>query len=520
MDNDLIQISISKVIPAQRWRVLRLISKIQSFPEYIPFIKEATVIEKSHGWMKTKWKVMLDEIPIRWTEEESLSGNTISFRSIEGDFEEFRGQWEFNDSPGGTLVNLNVCLKVGIPAINEFADAYIKNLIARNFQAILDYLERRLISIRYASFKKGDTEKVSGFGIVGHLYNFNHLERSLKTLNPEFKMPSREFIGQLFNLTPSFKLYDILNFKSKKGIQTNGSFIVATFIPDMMEKDIWGIFSKVVKACKIAEKSGVGIVTLGGFTSIVAERVGEEISKQVDVPVTTGNTFTSVMAVEGVRKAVRVLGLDLYALKVAVVGGTGDIGSACARALAPRVKKLTITGRSKSHLQLISKELSKMHRAAIEATTDNHAAVIDADIVISAASATSSILKVDWFKPGAIVCDVGYPKNLSYAPSKRRDILVFSGGLAKAPTPVNFPIDIGLPSPDTLYGCFSESIILSLEKRYENYSFGRGNITTEKMQEIKSLGKKHGFEVADFYWGNNLVSADMIDAIKGAIHER
>ena len=152
-------------------------------------------------------------------------------------------------------------------------------------------------------------------------------------------------------------------------------------------------------------------------------------------------------------------------------------------------------------------------------STDNQKAVQDADLIIAAASATCPILQPEWFKTGAIICDVGYPKNISYAPVTRGDIMVFSGGLAKSPTPIAFPIDLGLPTPEVIYGCFAEGIILDLEKRFENYSFGRGNITAEKVEEIKTLGKKHGFEVADFYWGHQLIDEPMIQKIKQAIHE-
>ncbi|MDP2943754.1 MAG: SRPBCC family protein [Candidatus Omnitrophota bacterium] len=518
-DKDLIEIRISRVIPAKKWKVVRLLTKVWEFPLYMPNVKEASVIQKSGHQMKTKWRVQVDNVPISWVEEDMLllDENTISFRANEGDLEEFRGAWIFKDHPEGTEVTLQAYLKVGIPAIKDFTDPYIKKLLTRNFEAILEALERRLISIRYAGYKKGDTRNLSGFGIIGHLYNFNHLETCLKMLNPNFKMPSREFLGQLFNLTPSFKLYDIINFKSKTGSITNGCFIVATFIPDMIEKDMWTIFSKVVRACKIAEKHGVGIVTLGGFTSIVAERIGHEITKEVDVAVTTGNTFTAAMAIDGVVKAAGLLGVDLAYAKAAIIGGTGDIGSACARVLADKVKQLTITGRTKTNLQRLSKELSKKRKAKIIATTNNEAAVRDADIVIAAAAATSAILSVDWFKSGAIICDVGYPKNISYAPVARQDIFIFSGGLAKSPTPISFPIDVGLPAADTIYGCFSEAIILDLEKRYENFSFGRGNITPEKMDEIRNLGKRHGFEVSDFYWGHRLIDETIIAKTKEAV---
>jgi len=515
-DKDLIEIEISRIIPAQKWRVIRLITKVWEFPTYIACVKEASVIQKSSNKMRTKWRIEIDKVPISWIEEDllALRRNAIYFKAIEGDLEEFKGEWRFQDHPEGTEVIVDVYLKIGIPAIKDFAEPYVKRILIKNFEAILEAVERRLISIKYASYKHGDTKKISGFGIIGHLYNFKHLEKCLKMLNPDFKLPSQEFLGQIFNITPSFKLYDILNFRSKTGQVVNGSFIVATFIPDMIEKDIWAIFSKVVKACKIAEKSGVGIVGLGGFTSIVAERIGEEISHQIDVPVTTGNTFTAAMAIDGVLKAAALLNVDITRTKVTIVGGTGDIGSACARVLSDKAKELIITGRTKAHLRHLRQELSKKRKAKIIATTDNESAVRDADIIIAAASAPSSILDTNWFKSGAIICDVGYPKNVSYAPKVREDILIFSGGLASSPTPLSFPIDLGLPADDIIYGCFAEAIILSLEKRYENFSFGRGNITPDKIDEIRELGKKHGFEVSDFYWGDRLVDESIIKKIR------
>jgi predicted amino acid dehydrogenase/ribosome-associated toxin RatA of RatAB toxin-antitoxin module len=518
-DKDLIEIHVSRMIPASKWRVIRLMTKVWEFPSYIPNVKEVTVIHKKHNTMQTKWRVQLEGMPMTWIEEDTLAfpENAIYFKAIEGDLAEFKGKWTFQEHPHGTEVSVNVLVKVGIPGFQAFADAYIKKLLSRNFEAILEAIERRVISIKYASLRKGDTEKVSGFGFIGHLYNANHLEKALKTLNPNFKMPSREFIGQLFDLTPSFKMHDVVDFRSKTGETVNGCCIMATFIPEMMEKDIWSIFSKVVKACKIAEKHGVGVVSLGGFTSIVGERIGHEVANEVDVPVTTGNTFTAAMAIDGVLKAVQILDRDLSSLKATIVGGTGDIGSACARVLAEKVKQLTITGRTKRNLNLLKAELGKKRKAKIIATTDNRSAVKDADIVIAAAASASTILEIDWFKPGSIICDVGYPKNISHANTARQDILIFSGGLTKSPTPITFPIDTGLPATDVLYGCFAEAIILALEKRFENFSFGRGKITLEKIEEIRAMGKKHGFEVSDFYWGDKLVDESIINKVREAI---
>lgn len=520
-DKDLLKVKVSRIIPADKSRVIRLVSRVEEFPSYIPTVKSVRVLHRGYKKVRTQWRVQVDGVQIAWVEDEvfTLAKDTISFEAIKGDIETFKGEWKFKKHPQGTMVVVQVGLKVGIPGIKEFADAYVKKLVAKNFEAILAAMERRLISMRYKSYRMGESEdKIAGFGVIGHFYNYVHMQKALRSLNPKAKMPSRRFLSQLFSITPSFKVYDIENFRSKNDQVTNGCFIVATFIPDMVETDIWSIFSKVVRACKIAERQGVGIVTLGGFASIVAERLGCEISNEVDVAVTSGNTFTAVMAVDGIFKAMDILDVKPLHAKLAIIGGTGDIGSACARSLVGDVAQVTITGRTKANLRHLRNELAKKKRARVLATTDNRQAVRDADIVIAAASASTSIVDINWFKPGAIICDVGYPKNVSYNPTKRRDILIFSGGLSTTPTPVRFPVDTGLPRKQVLYGCFAEAIILALERRYENYSFGRGNITIEKMREIRRMGRKHGFTVSDFYWGNKIVTKSMLESVKKVIH--
>ncbi|MCX7661475.1 MAG: NAD(P)-binding domain-containing protein, partial [Candidatus Omnitrophica bacterium] len=264
-------------------------------------------------------------------------------------------------------------------------------------------------------------------------------------------------------------------------------------------------------------KYGVGIVTLGGFTSVVIDKLGCNLLEEIDVPVTTGNTFTSAMVIEGILKACQILNLDISSLKIAIVGATGDIGSACSRVFVDKAKEVILTSRTKEKLKLLAKELNQKKKAKVSITTDNREAVKDADVVLACARASHSIISLDWFKSGSIICDVGYPKNVPYT-SSREDIFIFSGGLVKSPTAIDFPMDLGLPTSEVLYGCFAEAIILALERRYESFSsLTRGKITPEKIEEIRSLGKKHGFEVAEFYWNNKLIDNSQIEKIKELI---
>ena len=513
----LLQINISKVINAPRWRVIRMLTKVWEFSALVPTIKEVSVIEKSHNVIKTKWEILVKGLPISWLEEDTLDlkKNRIHFKAVEGDLQEFRGTWEFRDHPEGTEVAVKIFFFVGIPIVENFTSAYIRPLVQENFESILASMEQRLISQRYASFRSGNKSKLAGFGVLGHFYNFNHMVESFKMLNPNFKMPSSEFLSELFRVTPSFTMHAMDAFKSKTGQTTHGLFILCTFIPDMIDYDLEAVYTKVVRACKLAEKSGVGIVALGGFASIIGERLGRRINEDVDIPITTGNTYTAALAIEGVEKAAQLLGKDLKDLKLTVVGGTGDIGSACARVLVEKVKQITLTGRTLKNLYGIGWELMKKWKARVRISRDNKKAIEDADIVIAAANSSASILKIEWFKPGSIVCDLAYPKNLSYK-STRRDIFVFSGGLARVPTPINTGNDIGVPSSDICYGCFCEVIVLALEGRFENYSFGRGNITPVKMKEIKAMALKHGFELAPFFWANGMITKGDMEEIKRA----
>jgi len=197
-----------------------------------------------------------------------------------------------------------------------------------------------------------------------------------------------------------------------------------------------------------------------------------------------------------------------------VVGGTGDIGSACARELARYVKEVTVTSRTPANLKRMEKVIKSVKGAKFRGSHDNNEAVKNADIVVTAAGASQSLVKIENFKPGAIICDVGYPKNIAYTKTDRDDILIFAGGLCETPVPFDTGFDIGLPSTNILYGCFTESIVLALEERYENFSWGKGQITKEKMDEILGLAKKHGFKLAPFFWGPRHLTDDEVRAMK------
>jgi hypothetical protein len=62
-------------------------------------------------------------------------------------------------------------------------------------------------------------------------------------------------------------------------------------------------------------------------------------------------------------------------------------------------------------------------------------------------------------------------------------------------------------APHIMHGCILEAMVLAFEKKYENYSSAKGNITTKKMEDIYALSVKHGIVLAPFYNAKGLWQA-------------
>lgn len=520
-EGEVIQLRIQRFIPAKPWRVLRMISKVKDFPSFMANVRKVELIKKEDHSAITHWHVEIEGLPIQWKEHDIFEypNSTIRFKLIEGDLEQFEGQWVVEPHGEGSEVKVEVTARLGIPIVERVVAGILQEKLTKNFQMMLEAMENRFITDRYRNIGARISDKPNGFVVMGHPYNFNHLISYFKFFKPnlDLKYVNKEFLSKLFEITPSYHSYDIADFRSSTGKSTHGYFVLCPIIPDMIDTGPERVFQKVVEGCQIGEKLGAGIVTLGGFTSIAGERFQDKLRKSIKIPLTTGNSVTAAMALKGVKKAALLMEVEMKKATATIIGGTGDIGSACGRVLAKEVKELIITGRNKDSLKQAKERLRKEGRAKIEVSTDNNTAVKKADIVIAAASSSQSLVDIKNFKAGSVICDVGYPKNTSYMTAYRDDIFAFSGGLCELPSPFDLGFDIGMPSTNVLYGCFAEAIILSLEDRYENFSEGRGKITVEQMELIKSLGEKHGFRLAPFYWGNRLMTEEDIVSIRNNV---
>ena len=139
----------------------------------------------------------------------------------------------------------------------------------------------------------------------------------------------------------------------------------------------------------------------------------------------------------------------------------------------------------------------------IAASTDADAMIPQASVVIAAASTVAPAFSLARCAPGTLICDAGYPKNISLD-GVPQGVRIFHGGMGKIEgglrssdgvleTFYNFPVR------DTAHGCMLEGAVLALAGRAESYSARRGRITPERLDEIWQMATEQGVAPAPLF---------------------
>jgi fatty aldehyde-generating acyl-ACP reductase len=296
------------------------------------------------------------------------------------------------------------------------------------------------------------------------------------------------------------------------GDAVRGWFVAAPYTPQALhDLPLEKVYSKIVDTINLAESKGAKIIGLGAHIAVVGD-AGLTIAERVNIPVTTGNSYTVGAAVDSLIEAANVMDIDITQATVAIVGATGSIGKASARILADTVGKLILVGRRENAINEV-RELCEGKRAEVIATTSVDS-IYEADLIVTVSSAIDAIIQPQHLKPGAVVLDVARPRDVSeLVAAQRDDVLVIEGGMVQVPgANANFNFDFGFP-PRMAFACMVETIALAMEGRYENFTLGR-DIEPEKVREINAICAKHGFKLAGFRAFEHAVTQETIDLVR------
>ncbi len=247
------------------------------------------------------------------------------------------------------------------------------------------------------------------FGLIGHSTSFKDARK--KAMDLGYDHIAEGDLDVWCSAPP--QLVEHVKIVSAIGKSIEGAYIDSCFVPEML-----GRFKtarrKVLNAMELAQKKGISITALGGFTSIIFENFNLLENKQVRNTTlnwqrfTTGNTHTAWVICRQLELNAPKLGIDLRKANVAVVGATGDIGSAVCRWLSNRtgVEELFLVARQKQPLHELQQTLQGGQILSLEE------ALPKSDAVIWVASLPKK-LEIDksLLRDPCLMIDGGYPKN-------------------------------------------------------------------------------------------------------------
>ncbi|MBP0012300.1 MAG: long-chain acyl-[acyl-carrier-protein] reductase [Roseofilum sp. SID2] len=337
------------------------------------------------------------------------------------------------------------------------------------------------------------------FGLIGHLTSLEHAQSVARDLGyPEYADQGLDF----WCSAPPQTVDDI-TVTSATGKVITGKYIESCFLPEMLaNRRIKAATRKILNAMAHAQKQKdedeIHITALGGFSSIIFEEFNLHDNPRVrNVELnfqkfTTGNTHTAYIICQQVEQVTAQLGIDLSQATIAVCGATGDIGSAVCRWLNQKtdVADLLLVARKEDRLRALQSELGRGKILSLEE------ALPLADVVVWVASMPKGVeIDASTLKHPCLMIDGGYPKNLG-TKLQDTDIYVVNGGIVEHSLDIEWKIMdiVQMDVPERqLFACFAEAMILDFEQWYESFSWGRNQITVEKMEKIGSASVKHGF---------------------------
>lgn len=296
------------------------------------------------------------------------------------------------------------------------------------------------------------------------------------------------------------------------GKQVAGWFIAAPYTPRrMLELPERVVYHKIIQTGRMAEQLGAQMLGLGAFTSVIGD-AGVTIARSLDVPVTTGDSYTVSVAVQAIREAAHQMDISMGSATAAVVGASGTIGRVCADLLAEEVARLYLVGVREEPLLEVREQLAGPGRGELIVST-NLDVLAQSELILTVTSTVDDVIRPEHLLPGSVVCDVARPRDVSaMVAAARDDILVIDGGMVDVPGPVDFHFNFGFPAGKS-YACMAETIALTLEGRFEDYTLGK-HITRERVDEITAIADKHGFRLSGFRSFEREVTPQQIEAVR------
>lgn len=123
--------------------VYELAKEQERFPQFMPDVESVTVLERHPDRIVTRWKTLVEDAPIEWTEEDRFddAAPRIDYKLIDGDLDVFEGSWRFEERGGQTRVTLSVEFDFGVPTLAELIGPTLAKKVRENSEMMLAALK-------------------------------------------------------------------------------------------------------------------------------------------------------------------------------------------------------------------------------------------------------------------------------------------------------------------------------------------------------------------------------------------
>jgi predicted amino acid dehydrogenase len=337
----------------------------------------------------------------------------------------------------------------------------------------------------------------------------------------------RPLIEKIMEWMPAYAAVHVTGVRAPDGRETEGWFVAAPFMPEtMLRLPRETVYEKILAAIGIGASLGAEIAGLGAFTGVVGD-AGVTIAERSPIAVTTGNSLTIAAGVASLWRGAAEMEIPLHDATAVVIGATGSIGAACVELIAPRVAHVVLVARNRTRLEKFAAALRERVSCGLSISTDVREAVPRGRLVLTATTSTQELIEPADLQTGAVVCELSLPHDVGRRVAlERPDVLVTEGGNMRVPGEPRFErmrepgreFDLGLP-PRAALACMSETMVLALENRRENFTLGRG-IALDRVREIDALAARAGFELDGMRAFDAAVTPERIAAIRAAARER
>ncbi len=342
-----------------------------------------------------------------------------------------------------------------------------------------------------------------------------------------FESNLKPIIEKVASVVPGMFWGTIEGVKSEKtGKEVKGLIYTLTETPAMlMKKDPEDVYRKLVRLCRQAKDNDAKIIGLGAYTKIVGD-AGVTVNRRSPIPVTTGNSLSACATLWAAKLAVDKLGLvdkkaDRYKGVAMIIGATGSIGAVSAKVLCQSWDEIVLVAPRAHKLLELKEEISFIApecKVTIATNPDTHS--VRSHLIITTTSARGQkILDIEKVRPGAVICDVSRPLDISEEDAlKRPDVMVIESGEVTLPGDYEMKVDLGLQGR-IVYACLAETALLAMDNRFESFTLSR-NISYQKVLDIDRMAREHGVKLSHITGHSGIITDKEFELCKSHAHKK